>query len=105
MQRAVVVGFRSFWPWGARVGPHTRSQKLGAIRQTAQVLAVEGGGFDMAGGDPRRMSPLCIRQTCPFFARATVPYEGTHAKIRPVSSAYGFSTIYRAENPENAART
>src|SRR4051812_2252949 len=37
-------------PGGA---PHTRWQKLGAFRETAQVPAVEVGGFGMAGGDPR----------------------------------------------------
>ena len=52
-QLAFVVGFRSFWAWGARVWPHTRWQKLRAFRETAQVLAVEGGGFGMAGRDPR----------------------------------------------------
>ena len=52
-QRAFVVGFRSFLAWGARVGPHTRCQKLGAFRETSQVLGLEGGGYDMGGGDPR----------------------------------------------------
>ena len=59
---------------GARVGPHTRSQKLGAIRQTAQVLAVEGGGFGMAGGDPRSHLSASHPPNVPnFFPRATVP--------------------------------
>ena len=105
-QRAFVVGFRSSLACSTRAGPLTRWQKLGAIRQTAQVLDVEGGGFGMGGGDPRsHVSALHPPNVPIFFARATVPYEGTHAKIRPVSSPYGFSTIYRAENPENAART
>ena len=99
-QRAFVVGFRSFWPWGARVGPHTRWQKLGAFRETAQVLAVEGGGFGMAGGDPRSHVSASHPPNVPnFFPRATVPLQGTHAKICRVSSPYGFSTIFRAENP------
>ena len=52
-QRGFVLEFRSSLACGTRVGPHTRWQKLGAFRQTAQALAVEGGGFGMGGGDPR----------------------------------------------------
>ena len=87
-------------------GAPTRCQKLRAFHETAQVLGVEGGGFGMGRGDPRaHVSPSHPPNGPIFFARATVPYEGTHAKIRPVSSPYGFSTIFRAETPEIVART
>ena len=99
-QLAFVVGFHSFWAWGAWVWPHTRSQKLGAYRETAEVLAVQGGGFGMAGGDLRsHVSALHPPNVPNFFPRATVTMQGTHAKICRVSSPYGFSTIFRAENP------
>ena len=99
-QLAFVVGFRSFWPWGARVGPHTRRQKLGAFRETAQVLVVEGGGFGMAGGDPRSHVSASHPPNVPnFFSRATITMQGTRAKNCRVLSPYGFSMIFRAENP------
>ena len=68
-QLAFVLGFRSFWPWGARVGPHMRWQKLGAFRETAQVLAVEGLVSVWPEGTLGRTSPLRIRQTCPICFR------------------------------------
>ena len=77
-----------------------RWEKLGAFRETAQVLAVEGGGFGMAGGDPRsHVSASHLPNVPDFVSRATVSMQGTHAKNCRVSSPYGFSTIFRAENP------
>ena len=99
-QLAFIVGFHSFWPWGARVGPHTRWKKLGSFRETTQVLAVEGGSFGMAAGDPRSHVSASQPPNVPnFFSRATVTMQGTHAKNCRVSNLYGFSTISRAENP------
>ena len=99
-QLAFVVEFRLLWPWSAWVGPQTCWQKLGAFRETTQVLAVEGGCFGMAGGDPRSHVSASHPPNVPnLFPRATVTMQGTHAKICRVSSPYGFSTIFRAENP------
>ena len=90
-QLAFVVGFRSFWPWGAQVGPHTHWQKLCAFRETAQALAVERGGFDMAGGDPRSHVSAWHPPNVPnFFSRATVTMQGTHAKKSRFKSVWNF---------------
>ena len=83
-QRAFVVGFHSFWLRGARVGPHTRSQKLGAIRQTAQVLAVKGVVSVWPEGTLGHTSPLRIRQTCPIFFHVLLwPSRARMQKIIP----------------------
>ena len=104
--RVFVVEFRSFWPWCARVGPHTRSQKLGAIRQTGQVLAVEGGGFGMTGGDPRSHLSASHPPNVPnFFHVLLCPSRARTQKIVPFRVRMDFSTIFRAENPENTSRT
>ena len=69
-QRAFIVGFHSFWPWGARVGRHMRFQKLGAFWETARALGVEGGGFGMGGGDPwSYVSPSHPPNSLIFFHR------------------------------------
>ena len=52
-QLAFVVRFHSSLVWGPRTGPHTRRRKLGAFRLPQLALAVQPGGFDMGGGDPR----------------------------------------------------
>ena len=83
-----------------------RCQKLGAFRETAQVLGVEGGGFGMGGGDPRAyVSPSHPPNGLIFVPRATVTMQGTHAKFCRVSRLFVISTILMAENPLNTART
>ena len=78
-QRAFVVGFRSFLVWGARAGPHTRYRKLGAFRETAQVLGVEGGGFGMGGGDPRAHVSPSHPPNGPIFSTCYSDHAG-HAR-------------------------
>ena len=99
-QRAFIVGFRSFLAWAARMGPHTRWQNLGAFRETAQALAVEGGGFGMTGGDPRSHLSASHPPNVPnFFPHATMTMHSTHEKFCRGSRLYGFSMIFRAKNP------
>ena len=73
-QREFIVGFRSSLACGTRAGPHTRLQKLGAFRETAQVLGVEGGGFGVERC-VRHIIFFCTLQTCPNFCIALYLHE------------------------------
>ena len=99
-QLAFVVRFRSSLACGPRAGPHTRCRKLGAFRQTELALVVQPGGFGMGGGDPRSyFSRSHPPKSIIFFPRATVTMQAAHAKICRVPMLYGFSMIFRTENP------
>ena len=97
-QRAFVVGFRSFWPWGARA-PHALPEVgCNPSNRSGTCCGRRWFRYGRRGPSVARLR-FASAKRAQFFSRATVTMQGTHAKICRISSPYGFSTIFRAENP------
>ena len=89
-----VSGVRS--PGGS---PHALP-KVGCIpaNQTGTCYATRWFRYGWRGPSAVRLS-VASAKVAHFFPRATVTMQGTHAKICRVPTMYGFSMIFRTENP------